>query len=73
MEIKLSPNDRQDIIDLLKYALEKKKKDRDTNSFPKYWEIRVPQLIAAINGKVMSDSIMRSTMDYGIRRKLWSC
>ena len=70
MEIKLSPNDRQDIIDLLKYALEKKKKDRDTNSFPKYWEIRVPQLIAAINGKVMSDSIMRSTMDYGIRRKL---
>ena len=70
MEIKLSPNDRQDIIDLLKYALEKKKKDRDTNSFPKYWEIRVPQLIAAINGKVTSDSIMRSTMDYGIRRKL---
>ena len=70
MEIKLSPNDREDIIDLLKYALEKKKKDRDTNSFPKYWEIRVPQLIAVINGRVMSDSIMRSTMDYGIRRKL---
>lgn len=75
MEIRLNPNDQKDILDLLKYALEKKKKEKPDGKFgsnwndSKYWEIRIPQLIDLVNGRIVNDSIMRSTLSE-YRRKL---
>ena len=49
-EIQLEPNDRDDILALLDYALEKKKEDNDKQVPPAYWEVRVPQLKRLIQG-----------------------
>lgn len=62
VEIKLEPNDQQDILDLLTYALEKKKIDNDKEVPPAYWELRVPQLEKLIKGKKVYDTIYQSSL-----------
>lgn len=62
VEIKLEPNDQQDIIDLLNYALQKKHEDTDKESYPKYWDLRVPQLKQLIKGKKVYDTIYQSSL-----------
>ena len=61
-EIKLSPNDQKDLLDLLAYALEKKKDDKGKDSFPKYWAIRIPQLMQIIKGWKVYDTIYQSSL-----------
>lgn len=62
VEIKLEPNDQQDILDLLNYALEKKKEEKNKQVPPSYWELRVPQLKKLINGLHIYDTIYQSSM-----------
>lgn len=67
-EINLSPNDQKDILELLDYALEKKQEEKigTTNATKwddrKYWQLRVPQLKALINGYKGYSSIYQSSM-----------
>lgn len=66
--IEITPNERDDIIQLLNYALEKKREDTPDRKFGstwddiKYWELRIPQLKLAIQGKVQTTGIYRSCM-----------
>lgn len=62
VEIKLEPNDQKDILDLLKYALKKKQEDKDKESYPRYWELRIPQLEQLINGRNVYDTIYQSSL-----------
>lgn len=61
-EIKLSPNDEKDLLDLLAYALEKKKEDKSKESYPKYWAIRIPQLMQLVKGWKVYDTIYQSSL-----------
>ena len=74
MEIEISPNDRDDILELLDCALEYKKQQKTTHkqqhfNTTGYWEMRIPQLKQLISGRRVYDSIMRSTLVYHRRRK----
>ena len=62
IRIEISPNDQKDILDLLDYALEKKKEDIDKEAFPKYWEIRIPQLKDLINEYQPYNNIVQSSL-----------
>ena len=62
VEIKLEPNDQQDIIDLLNYALEKKIEENDKQVPPAYWKLRVPQLRKLIRGLHVYDTIYQSSL-----------
>lgn len=62
IRIEISPNDQKDIIDLLDYALEKKKEDDDKEAYPKYWEIRIPQLKKLINEYEPYNNIVQSSL-----------
>ena len=78
MEIQISPNDRDDILELLDSALEYKRLEKSKHSQQRfstvgYWEIRVPQLKQLINGRKVYDSIMKSTLVYHRRRKDDKC
>ena len=56
-EVQLSPNDRDDILQLLDYALEKKleeppeRQGRYSFNYSGYWKERIPQLKRLICGK----------------------
>lgn len=66
--IEITPNDRDDIIQLLNYALEKKKKEEPDKKFGsswddrKYWEIRIRQLKLILQGKTQLNGVYRSSM-----------
>ena len=68
IRIEISHNDQKDIINLLDYALQKKKEDDDKEAYPKYWEIRISQLKQVLNGKNVNDSITKSTINFGMRK-----
>lgn len=61
IRVEMSPNDQKDILDLLDYAL--KYKHLDKEGYPKYWELRIPQLKAIINGLQPYDPGVQSTMN----------
>lgn len=67
IRIEISPNDQKDILDLLDYALEKKKEDTDKEAFPKYWEIRIPQLKDLINEYEPYNNIFQSSLGGFVR------
>ena len=65
-EVELEPNDRDDILQLLDYALKKKLEEPvDTGkrhfNIKGYWELRVPQLKRLIKGKKQF-SVYRSSL-----------
>lgn len=66
--VELSPNDREDILQLLDYALEKKKQEKPEKigrwhwDNSKYWEFRIPQLKELIKGKKVYSGIYQSSM-----------
>lgn len=66
--VELEPNDRDDILQLLDYALEKKKQEKSDKynrwnwTMAGYWEIRVPQLKELIKGKKIRNGIYQSSM-----------
>lgn len=68
INIEISPNDRDDILELLDYALQKKKEEETVKygrwgwKFDRYWEIRVPQLKALVCGKKVHNGIYQSSM-----------
>ena len=70
IKVEMSPNDQKDILDLLDYALRYKELDNDKESPYKYWEIRIPQLKAVINGLEPYEPNIQSTM-YGYTR-IWT-
>lgn len=61
-EIQLEPNDQQDILDLLNYALEKKKEENNREVPPAYWEVRVPQLKMLIKGYKPYTTVCQSSL-----------
>lgn len=67
-EVQLSPNDRDDILQLLDYALEKKNEEQIKKHSQskwddrKYWRLRIKQLKAIINGKRIYDTIYQSSL-----------
>lgn len=63
IRIEISPNDQKDILDLLDYALEKKKEDTDKEAYPKYWEIRIPQLKDLINEYEPYNNVIQSSLN----------
>lgn len=69
IRLEINPLDQKDIIELLEYALEQKKVDYNKEAYPKYWEIRVPQLLAIMNGKNVAPSIMKSTLPRAIKKE----
>lgn len=66
--IEITPNDRDDMIQLLNYALDKKRKEKPEGKFgstwndSKYWEIRIPQLKLVLQGKMQNNVVYRSSM-----------
>lgn len=67
-EIQLSPNDRDDILELLDYALKKKleeppeRKGRYTWDNSGYYKLRIGQLKQLIKGKRVYDTISQSSL-----------
>ena len=69
MEIVISPNDRDDILELLECALEYKRQEQPSHSQQHfnttgYWELRVPQLKQLISGRKVYGSIYQSTITW---------
>ena len=62
IKIEISPLDQKDILDLLDYALKKKKEDTDKEAYPKYWQIRIPQIKSVINGYEPYENIVQSSL-----------
>lgn len=62
INIEISPGDRDDMLKLLDYALEKKKKDKSKTSYYKFWELRVPQLKKLISGQQVYAGIFQSSL-----------
>ena len=67
-EIQLSPNDRDDILELLDYALQKKleeppeRKGRYTWDNSGYYKLRVHQLKQLIKGKKIYGDVRQSSL-----------
>lgn len=64
-EVQLSPNDRDDILELLDYALQKKLEEprgKQPFNMGGYWLLRIPQLKDLVKGKKIYDSIKQSSM-----------
>lgn len=66
--INLSPNDRDDILELLDYALECKLKEppEKIGRWEKwdnsgYWKLRVPQLKKLIKGSKLNETVYQSS------------
>lgn len=68
MEIQISPNDRDDILELLDYALKKKleeppeKHGRYTWDNSGWYKLRIYQLTQIIKGKQVYDTIYQSSL-----------
>ncbi len=66
--VELDPNDRDDILQLLDYALEKKRLEKPDKygrwnySLKGYWEIRIPQLKELIKGRKVHNGIFQSSL-----------
>ena len=63
MTINLNPNDRDDILQLLDYALEYKLQEPHKNNWNEsgYWKIRIPQLKKLIKGSKVNETIYQSS------------
>ena len=67
-EVQLSPNDRDDILELLDYALEKKLEEEPTRYGKYKWDnrgyykLRIPQLKRLIRGEKIYNDIRQSSM-----------
>lgn len=69
VRIELEPLEQKDILEMLDYALEQKRLNRPINKGSnkwddtKYWEIRISQLKALINGKNIRNGIYSSSLN----------
>lgn len=67
-EVQLSPNDRDDILGLLDYALEKKLEEKPIRNGKYKWDnrgyykLRIPQLKRLIRGEKIYNDIRQSSM-----------
>ena len=68
IRIELEPLEQKDILEMLDYASEMKEKNRPSKIEPhkwddtNYWIMRIDQLKQILNGKVVRDSVYRSSL-----------
>lgn len=67
IRIEMNPLDQKDMLELLDFALKMKYlmrpiKKHEYNDYG-YWQMRIPQLKAILNGKNVSPGIYKSTME----------